>query len=336
MEERPKQVVVSAIIPIGDRQADVTALYPQYRAGLDALGVPYEVIFVLDGPRREAAAALERLQDEDARIVVLRLSKPFGEATALMAGFEPARGSIIVTLPAYDQIDASEIVKLVDALSSADVAVGRRWPRKGSPLESLRRRAFHGAVAWLTGKRFRDLGCSARAMQRRVLEEINLYGDQHRFLALLADRQGFRVVEVDIQQSANDRFRGRYRLREYAHRALDLVTVLFLVRFTKKPLRFFGMIGVIMGGIGALLLLYLAAERVLLGEPLADRPALLLSSLLAVVGLQLFAIGLLGELMIFTHAHDIKDYKIDEVIRFPGGPPQPLDDATSDRRALSG
>jgi glycosyltransferase involved in cell wall biosynthesis len=336
MEDRPKQVVVSAIIPVGDRQTDINALYPQYRAGLDALGVSYEVIFVLDGPRREMAAALERLQDEDGRIVVLRLSKYFGEATALMAGFEVARGSIIVTLPAYDQIDANEIVKLVDALSTADIAVGRRWPRKSSSLEALRRRAFHGAVGWLTGKRFRDLGCSARAMQRRVLEEINLYGDQHRFLALLADRQGFRVVEVDVQQSVNDRFRGRYRLREYAHRALDLVTVLFLVRFTKKPLRFFGMIGVIMGAIGALLLLYLAGERVLFGEPLADRPALLLSSLLAVVGLQLFAIGLLGELMIFTHAHDIKDYKIDEVIRFPGGTPQPLNDETPDRRAVSG
>jgi glycosyltransferase involved in cell wall biosynthesis len=336
MEDRPKQVVVSAIIPVGERQSDLNALYPQYRAGLDALGVPYEVIFVLDGPRREVAAQLERLQDEDSRIVVLRLSKYFGEATALMAGFEVARGSVIVTLPAYDQIDPNEIVKLVDALATADVAVGRRWPRKSSSLEALRRRAFHGAVGWLTGKRFRDLGCSARAMQRRVLEEINLYGDQHRFLALLADRQGFRVVEVDLQQSANDRFRGRYRLREYAHRALDLITVLFLVRFTKKPLRFFGMIGVIMGAIGALLLLYLAGERVLFGEPLADRPALLLSSLLAVVGLQLFAIGLLGELMIFTHAHDIKDYKIDEVIRFPGGTPQPVNDETSDRRAVSG
>src|ERR1700749_4170441 len=184
MEERPKQVVISAIIPVGDRQTDFNALYPEYRAGLDALGVPYEVLFVLDGPRREASATLERLQEEDSRIVVLRLSKYFGEATALMAGFEAARGSTIVTLPAYAQIDASEIGKLVNALSSADVAVGRRWPRKGSPLESLRRRAFHGAVGCLTGKLFRDLGCSARAMQRRVLEEINLHGYKHRFLAL--------------------------------------------------------------------------------------------------------------------------------------------------------
>jgi glycosyltransferase involved in cell wall biosynthesis len=335
MEQRVEQVTVSAIIPVGARYGDITVLYPQYRAGLEALGVPYEVIFVLDGPRREFAEALARLEAGGESFSVLRLAKPFGEATALTAGFERARGEIIVTLPAYEQIDPSEIVKLVQSLSAADVAVGRRWPRAGGRLESWRRSAFHGAVSWLTGMRFRDIGCSARAMQRRVLEEISLYGDQHRFLALLADRQGFKVVEVDVHQSTQDRFRGRYRMREYAHRALDLITVLFLVRFTKKPLRFFGMLGVITAGLGALLLLYLTVERLFLAEPLADRPALLLSSLLAVVGLQLFAIGLLGELIIFTHARDIKDYKIDEVIRFSRDA-QPQEESPLEARPVDG
>lgn len=311
------EVKVSVIIPVGSRFGDMGKLYPEYRAGLDALALPYEVIVVLDGPRPQVAQSLTALQAAGEPITVVRLSRAFGEATALMAGFEQARGSIIVTLPAYNQIEAAEIGKLVQALSSADVSVGRRWPRDGGVLESLRRRSFHWAVGRLTGLRYRDLGCGARAMQRRVLEEITLYGDQHRFLALLADRQGFRVVETDIHQSTQDHFGGRYRLREYAHRLLDLVTVLFLIRFTKKPLRFFGMMGVIVSGLGAVLLLVLAAERLLFNQPLADRPALLLSSLLAVVGVQLFAIGLLGELIIFTHARDMKDYKIEEVIRFP-------------------
>ena len=327
---------VSAIIPVGARFSDMSVLYPEYRAGLAALGVEYEVICVLDGPRPEVAQALRSLQAQGEPIVIVRLSKAFGEATALMSGFEHARGSIILTLPAYNQIDAGEIGKLVGALAAADVSVGRRWPRAGSLLESVRRKAFHGAVGWLTGMQFRDLGCGARAMQRQVLEEITLYGDQHRFLALLALRQGFRVVEVDIHQSANDSFRGHYRLREYAHRALDLITVLFLIRFTKKPLRFFGMLGVIIGGLGVALLLYLTAERLLFAEPLADRPALLVSSLLAVVGLQLFAIGLLGELIIFTHARDFKDYKVEEVIRFPRDPGVPAEEPiTPPQRALS-
>ena len=178
---------------------------------------------------------------------------------------------------------------------------------------------FHRLVATDKGQRYSDLGCSVRAFSRRVLEEISLYGGQHYFLPVLADRQGFRVSEVDLRQSPKDRFEGRYRGSEYAHRALDIFTVFFLVRFTKKPLRFFGMVGASTFVIGAVLVAWLAIDRLVFLHPLADRPALLLSSLLVVLGMQLFALGLLGELIIFTHARDIKDYQIDEVIRYPEG-----------------
>lgn len=176
-------------------------------------------------------------------------------------------------------------------------------------------------IGSVTGQRFNDLGCGARAMRRRVLEEITLYGDQHRFLPVLANRQGFRVVEVDLRQSSSDRYAGGYPFRDYVRRMLDIFTVFFLVRFTKKPLRFFGMVGASTFAIGALLVTWLAIDRLVFGHPLADRPALLLSSLLAVLGMQLFALGLLGELIIFTHARDIKDYQIDEVIRYPAASP---------------
>jgi hypothetical protein len=153
-------------------------------------------------------------------------------------------------------------------------------------------------------------------MRRRVLEEIPLYGDQHRFLPVLADRQGLKVTEACLRQSPQDRREGGYPLREYARRALDIFTVFFLVRFTKKPLRFFGMIGATVFGSGAFITAWLVLERLFLGHALADRPALLLSSLLIVLGLQLFAIGLLGELMIFTHARELRDYQIDKVVEF--------------------
>src|SRR5690606_20249615 len=169
----------------------------------------------------------------------------------------------------------------------------------------------------------------ARAMKRRVLEEIELYGEQHRFLPVLANRKGFRVAEVELRQSPEDRFDGAYRAREYVHRLLDIFTVFFLVRFTHKPLRFFGMVGAATFGVGALITAWLVLERLLLDRALADRPALLLSSLLVVLGMQVFALGLIGELIIFTHARDIKDYQIDEVLRFseselrrPGAPEQ--------------
>lgn len=324
------------IVPIGVRHADVAALYQDYQLALKELGRPYEFIFVLDGKYPDVFASLEELQRRGEPIVIVSLTRAFGESTALTAGFERARGSIVVTLPGYYQILSSEIPKLVDALAAADVAIGLRWPRTGGRLEALRRAGFHRTLQWVTGQKFNDLGCSARALKRCVIEEIFLYGDQHRFLAVLAQRQGFSVVEVTVKQSPQDRFEGHYRLREYAHRALDILTVLFLVRFTKKPLRFFGMIGFLLAGVGALLLLYLIVARLGFGHPLAERPALLLTSLLVVLGLQLFAIGLLGELIIFTHGRDVKDYKVESVIQFTADTAEPAPaDAAQDHVAAT-
>jgi glycosyltransferase involved in cell wall biosynthesis len=323
-------VDISVIIPVGTRHAaDILALYTEYKEGLESLRVPYEVIVVLDGPKPELAAHVQRLLSSGERVSVISLTKKFGEATALVAGFQRASGDIILTLPAYHQVRGGEIRKLVRALGVADLIIGRRWPRAGSRFENYRRDLFHRLLAAITGQRFHDLGCSARAMKRRVLEEINLYGDQHRFLPVLASRIGFRVLEIELHQSPLDRFEGGYSTREYIRRALDICTVFFLVRFTKKPLRFFGMVGVGMFVIGALLVAWLAIDKLVFHQPLGDRPALLLSSLLVVLGMQLFALGLLGELIIFTHARDIKDYQIEEVVRYPAptpalAPPPPL------------
>jgi glycosyltransferase involved in cell wall biosynthesis len=293
-------------------------LYEEYKLGLQSLGESYELIFVLDGPQPRFEAALASLIARGEPITIVSLTRHFGEATSLMIGFEHAAGSIIVTLPAYSQVDGCEAAKLVRALDGADIAVGCREPRASSWFQTLRRRVFHGILRSVTGLHFRDLGCGARAMRRKILEEIHLYGDQERFLPLLAERQGFRVTEVDVRQSKNDRRQEAYSPRSYTRGFLDIFNVFFLVRFTKRPLRFFGMIGVSTLFAGILELLYLVVERLYLHVPLADRPALLLASLLIVLGVQIFALGLLGELIIFTHAGGSKDYQIDRIIRYPG------------------
>ena len=318
MTDRTPGVELSVIVPVSSRHANAAELYAEYKAGLDALGQTYEIIFVLDGPREAFAAGLKQLLSSGQRFTVIGLTREFGEATAIMAGFEHACGETIVTLPGYHQVDGTEIARLIDALGVNDLAIGRRWPRAGGPFERFRRWVFHGLLAWVTNLQFNDLGCGARAFRRRVLEEIQLYGDQHRFLAVLADRQGFRVREVDLRQSPKDRHKGVYSPRDYTRGFLDIFTVFFLVRFTKKPLRFFGMVGVTTFAVGALLVAWLVIERLIFDQPLAERPALLLSSLLVVLGLQLFALGLLGELIIFTHARAIKDYQVDKVIQFAG------------------
>lgn len=334
---RQNRVDISVIVPVLERHSDVELLFAQYKTGIERTGASYEFVFVVDGPYADVTQGLARLTAAGERVMVVQMTRSFGEATALGVGFERASGEVLLTLPGYFQIEASTgIESLIASLQHADLVIGRRDPRKGSWLESLRRKAFHGLLALVTRLRFNDLGCGARALRREVADEIHLYGDQHRFLAVLADRQGFRVREQEVRQSAQDTFRGTYPLREYARALLDIFTVFFLVRFTKKPLRFFGMLGVGTFGVGALVLLYLVVERLFLDQPLADRPALLLTSLLVVLGLQLFALGLLGELIIFTHARNLKDYKVAEVIEFPARDAEPTAQvAELERRSLS-
>jgi glycosyltransferase involved in cell wall biosynthesis len=311
-------VELSVIVPVGDRHSNAQELYADYRAGLAALRIPYQLIFVLDGPQPDFAGQLEKLLASGEQFLVVSLSRTFGEATAIMAGFSKAVGRTIVTLPGYFQIEGAEVGKLMTALATTDVVIGRRWPRVGGPFERMRRAAFHGLLARVTKLQFHDLACGARAFKRQVLEEIHLYGDQHRYLAVLADRQGFRVSEVDVKQSERDRFKGVYAPREYVRSFLDIFTVFFLARFTKRPLRFFGMVGVTTFGVGVIWTLILVVQRLFFEQALADRPALLLASLLIVMGLQVFALGLLGELIIFTHAKNLKDYQVAEIIQFKG------------------
>ena len=314
MNSSDTQSLISGIVVFGERQDDVDRIVRDYWQALENCGAPFELICVLDGKRESARAALESIRADGVGIKIVSLSKAFGEATALMGGFDVSNGELIVTLPAYYQVDPQEIPRLVEAATDRDVVLTQREPRRGSWFESMRRRTFHWLLAAITGHRFHDLGCGVRALNRRVLEELRLYGDQHRFLPVLAKNAGFQTEELDVRQSEFDANRAGYRIREYFHRLLDIFTVFFLVRFTKKPLRFFGMIGSVVFALGAIILTILVIERLFLDVALADRPALLLSSLLVVLGLQLFSLGLLGELIIFTHARGLKEYKIEQII----------------------
>jgi glycosyltransferase involved in cell wall biosynthesis len=310
-----KPIDISAIVPVGARYDKTGALAEQYLKALTHSGRRFELIYVLDGQRDQLASELLELSENYPMLRIFQLSRSFGEATALTAGFEYATGAEILTLPAYYQVDPPEIVTLVKELDESDMAIAVRWPRAvASKFEEIRRNLFHRLVQFIAGERFLDLGCNVRLMRRKVIEEVLLYGEQHRFLPLLASRKGFRVREVRLRQSSEDRFEGRYGPKVYFQRLLDIFTVFFLTRFTKKPLRFFGMIGGVTTLIGGVFLFYLVIERLFFGVGLAGRPALLLSSLLVVLGLQLFSLGLLGELIIFTHARDIKEYTIEKVV----------------------
>ena len=310
-----KNIEISAVVPVGSRYEKSTSLAREYLETLQETGKSFELVIVLDSRHAELCDDLASMTKENSQLKIIRLTRSFGEAAALTAGFEQTSGEIVLTLPAYYQIQAAEIHKLIAGLENSDLAIGARWPRASkSRFESVRRKIFHWMVGGVIGDTFKDLGCGARALRRSVVEEVPIYGDQHRYIPLLAIRRGFRICEVEVLQSEKDEYEGGYGPRIYVRYLLDILTVFFLVRFTKKPLRFFGMIGSVTFAGGAVFLAYVIVERLFFDIALADRPALLLSSLLIVLGLQIFALGLLGELIIFTHAREIKEYTIEQIV----------------------
>jgi glycosyltransferase involved in cell wall biosynthesis len=308
-------IEISAIVPVSQRTQDTVELGEEYISVLESTGKTFEILFIIDGDKPAIFESLQTLAASDKRVRLVKFAKAFGEATAVSAGFRLSRGQVILTLPTYYQVEPDSIISLIDALDDFDMAVAHRSPRSHvSAFEVQRRRLFHWLIKVSSGERFSDLGCAARAMKREILEEVPLYGEQHNFLPILASKQGFRVKEIPVAQSSRDRFEGRYGTKSYLHRILDIFSVVFLVRFTKKPIRFFGMIGSITFLFGGLVLAYIVVQRLFFGVALADRPALLVSSLLTVLGLQIFALGLLGELIIFTHAREIKEYTIEKIV----------------------
>lgn len=307
------EVELSVIIPITERYDSVKELFALYKNDVEKAGMAYEFIYVLDGQYPEVLDELVVLKETE-KLTIITLAKWFGEATALSAAFKQAAGNLILTLPAYQQVEAGELSKLFAAIGDHDMALARRWPRKDSLFNRFQARTFNFMLRSFADLRIHDAGCGVRLFTREVIDEVQIYGDLFRFLPVMARRQGFRITEINVEQAQRDAFRRIYSPGIYIRRLLDLLTIFFLFKFTKKPLRFFGLVGTALFGLGALVTAYLVGERLFFDVALANRPALILGSLLVVLGIQIIAIGLIGEIIIFTHARELKEYKVDRII----------------------
>lgn len=315
-----KKIELSVIIPVTEERYDpVSELYHAYKRAVIATGKSFEFIYVLDGDYPEVLGELNQLQETDS-ITIITFAKSFGETTALNAGFAQASAATILTLPAYQQIEADEILLIVKSLEDSDMVLANRSPRSDSIINRIQARLFNFLLRLSTDLQINDAGCSARAFSREIIKDVQLYGDLHRFFPVMAHQQGYRVIEIDVAQAKLDKHRRIYALGLYIRRLLDLLTIFFLIKFTKKPLRFFGLVGTTLFSAGAIVTLFLIMQRLFFDMPLADRPALVLGSLLVVLGVQIIAIGLVAEIIIFTHAKKLKEYKIDKIIHSPESP----------------
>jgi len=308
---------VSVIVPMAERSDDPETLWREYGGELKRLGRTFEFLFVVDGPMRHLLPALARLRAREGGAVrVFAFGRTFGEAAALAVGIARARARRVLTLAAYLQVAPDGIGLALERLDAkdADVVIGRRHPRTDPFLNRAQSAVFHHLMKWMTGAQFHDVSCGLRAMAKETAQDLALYGDLHRFIPILALNRGFVVREVLVAQRAEDRKLRYAGVGIYLRRMLDLLSVFFLVKFTRKPLRFFGPIGVVAMGVGGAITLYLGVYRILGAGGIADRPLLLLGLLLLVVGVQSISLGLLGEIIIYTHARRMTEYRIAEIL----------------------
>jgi len=300
MNGAARQPEVSVICPVSRDRGDLARVHSEFADVMARSGRSAEFIYVLDGALADAEAAMGRIHEDRFPLTVLRMAKGFGEATALQVGFNRAVGRYVLTIPAWLQIRAEVVLDVLARLDAGDAfVVTRREPRNDAWFNRLQSRVFHGLVRRLVGQNFRDMTCGVRGMTLEAARRLDLYGDQHRFIPVIAVRCGYRVVEIPGAQHEENR---RLRLAGpgiYIRRLLDVLNIYFLTRFTRKPLRFFGLIGCAIGMTGFLICAYLAALKLFGTAALADRPLLLLGVLLLVLGVQVTSIGLLGEIIIF-------------------------------------
>jgi glycosyltransferase involved in cell wall biosynthesis len=302
---------VSVVIPVVERADDVTAVYQAFSRELDARGQDHEFLLVFDG-RCTPPTELVELARDNPGLRILRFAREFGETAALRLGVEKSRGDIVLTLPAYFQVQPQGIGLLLDAVASgADMAVASRSPRLDSWLNRMQSRMFHSIVGGVSGQRFHDMACGVRAMRRSVAEALPLYGDLHRFIPALALREGYSVQELAVPQHPSDARARVYRPGVYLRRLLDIAAFFFLAKFTEKPLRFFGLVGSLFLAGGAALGLVLLVQR-FEGQGIANRPALLLAVLLVALGVQLIGLGLVGEIIVHLRAPHRRGYRVRE------------------------
>ncbi len=305
---------VSVLVPVVERHDDLGPLLREAALALEKRGLRSEFIVLVSGEFGDALEQALGLREADpGRLRVIRFARPVNEAVALAVGFGRARGRVVMTLPSYFDADPACLETLHAAVcEGADLVYGARGGPPQGALKRLQSAVFNRLASWSTGTPFRDMASGTRAIRREVLDEVHLYGDYHRFLPVLADRMGFSVREVAVPRDPRARPPAVYPLRTYLWRSIDLLSVFFLSRFTRRPLRLFGGIGSLFGLAGAGILAVVGVQRIL-GEPLADRPILVLGTLLLGLGVQIFTIGLLGELLLFFHARDVRDYRVADV-----------------------
>ncbi len=304
---------VSVLVPVLNESATVATLAERVLANLDAMGARSEVLFIDDGSTDTTPEEVRRQHERDPRVRLIRLRRNFGKAAALSAGVDHARGRILVTMDGDLQDDPDEIPNLLQALEDGPLDLVSGWKR--TRRDPLRRRVASKIFNWVTrilsNVELHDFNSGFKAYRREVLEQVAVYGELHRYIPVLAARRGFVIGEIPVAHHPRRVGRSRYGWDRSYKGPVDLITVLFISRFTRRPLHLFGPIGLISCALGFGICSYLAVLW-FTGASLSNRPLLLLGVLLMVLGIQIVTTGLIGELITFKNFRRHDSYSVRE------------------------
>lgn len=303
-------VELSVVVPVLDEAPSLPILYRELTDVLEGLQHAYELIFVDDGSRDASYQVLEKLHRGDDRVRVIQLRRNFGKAAALSVGFAAARGQIVATLDADLQDDPAELPRLLAALDEGyDLVSGWKVNRQDPASKTWPSRFFNAVTGRVTGLRLQDFNSGFKVYRRAVVQELRLYGELHRFIPALAAWRGFAPGEVPVNHRPRRFGRSKYGVARFVRGCLDLLTVLFLTRYTRRPLHLFGGLGLLSFAVGLLVSLYLSVLWVF-GEPIGNRPLLAFGVLAILAGIQFLSLGLLSELVLSFQARSHDDVSI--------------------------
>ncbi|NJN97094.1 MAG: glycosyltransferase family 2 protein [Anaerolineales bacterium] len=303
----PKSPQLSIVLPIYNEAESLPHLLEELVPALEVTGRTFEIICVDDGSRDNSFVELQKLRAQDARVRVIRFRRNFGQTAAFAAGFDRARGEIVITMDADLQNDPADIPQLLAKIDAGyDVVSGWRVKRWQEGFSAFLTRKVPSATAnWListgTGVPLHDYGCALKAYRSDVVKSINLYGDLHRFIPAIASYYGVSVAEVPVNYRSRQFGRSKYGIGRITRVILDLLTVRFLLNYSTRPIQIFGLMGLGSLAVGVLIGIYLTFMKLVYFEDLVDRPLLLLAILLVMVGVQFITMGLLGEMISRTY-----------------------------------
>lgn len=289
---------ISIVVPVYNEEGNLRELHRQLVDALNAIALPYEIIFVDDGSRDGTWSVITDLAAQDAHVGGIRHRRNFGKARGLASGFHAVHYDLVITMDGDLQDDPAEIQRFVDAINEGnDLVSGWKQRRKDPVGKTLPSKLFNATVRRVSGVPLNDFNCGFKAYRRDVTENIRLYGELHRFTPVLANAEGFRIAELPVNHRPRTWGSSKYGWSRLPKGFLDLLTVTFLTQYRQRPMHMLGIPGLVALAVGIVIGLWLTVDKLVFGAAIGGRPLLLLSVLLVLIGAQFFGLGLLGELL---------------------------------------